>query len=171
MDEEDELPLASEIEPRGRGRPPTYRPEFAAIARGMCAMGATDYELARELGVTVSTIQLWSVTKPEFCESVKVKKGEFDERVERTLAQRAVGYTYEAEKVHFNKDGSVSRATVIEHIPPDPSAAKNWLAARRAKEWSQLNKVEVEVTNNLDDMELARRIAAIVADSEDKAKE
>lgn len=170
-DDNDSPPLAITeecSEKRGKGRPLTYKPEFAAVARGMCVMGATDNEIARELGVDTSTVKLWQVTYKAFSEACITRKGEYDDRVERSLAQRALGYSQEVEKVHFLKDGTVVRATVIEHIPADVGAAKQWLGARRAKEWSEIRKAEIEVkTSSIDDLELARKIAAIMATSGD----
>ena len=62
------------------------------------------------------------------------EKTPFDDRVERSLAQRAMGYTYHAEKV-FHFQGRVIRATTVEHLPPDPGAAKFWLCNRRPDKW------------------------------------
>jgi hypothetical protein len=38
------------------GRPPAYQPKFSDIARGMAKLGATDFEIAEELGVATSTV-------------------------------------------------------------------------------------------------------------------
>ena len=132
------------------GRPTDYRPEFVEIAREMCSQGATDYDLAQELGVTTVTIWRWQARYPEFCNALKVAKGEFDDRVVRSLAQRAVGYTFRATRIFMPKD---ARAPVYadydEHVPPDPGAAKIWLCNRRPNEWRDKQIVEHGITSDL----------------------
>src|SRR5262249_34283559 len=81
-----------------RGRKPKYRKECARVAKAMCRQGATDYDLAQEFEVATTTIWRWCAKYPEFCSAIKVEKASFDDRVERSLAQRALGYTYHAEK-------------------------------------------------------------------------
>jgi hypothetical protein len=66
-----------------------------------------------------------------------VGKGQPDDRVERSLYQRAVGYTYSSEKI-FHHQGAITRAECVEHVPPDPGAAKLWLTNRRAEEWRDM---------------------------------
>jgi hypothetical protein len=73
-----------------RGRKTKYRKEFARIAKAMCKLGATDYDLAQEFEVATSTIWRWSSKYPEFCSVMKVEKASFDDRVEWSLAQRAL---------------------------------------------------------------------------------
>lgn len=122
------------------GRPPKYRPEFCAVAESMCANGATDYELAMEFGVDVRTIWRWTTKYPEFCQALKAKAG-YDDRIERKLAERALGYTYDSEKV-FQFQGVPVRVKTVEHVPPDPGAAKLWLCNRRPKEWRETSHHE-----------------------------
>lgn len=117
-----------------RGRPTEYQAEFAEQAAKLCALGATDFELADFFGVDTRTIYRWKNTRADFCQSVKVGKEKADERVERALFNRAVGYSFESEKV-FQFQGEVVRAPTVEHVPPDPGAAFNWLKNRKPEEW------------------------------------
>lgn len=116
------------------GRPTEYQPEFAEQAAKLCALGATDFELGRFFEVDTSTIYRWKNSHPEFCEAVRSGKDEADERVERAFYHRAVGYTYESEKV-FQHQGEIIRAPLLEHVPPDVGAAFNWLKNRRPDKW------------------------------------
>lgn len=127
-------PPATGQSKRGKGRPTRYRPEFAHQAESLCRLGATDFELAKHFGVDVVTIHRWRNENEEFCKSVIAGKEYADERVVRSLYQRAVGYTFESEKV-FQFQGKIVRAGTVEHVPPDPGAAMNWLANRRGKDW------------------------------------
>lgn len=121
--------------PSAGGRPTKYRDEFVDRAREMCANGATDFEIAMEFGVTTVTIWRWSAKYPEFCKALSAKSG-YDDRVERKLAERALGYSYHTEKV-FQFQGQPVRVATVEHVPPDPGAAKLWLTNRRPKEWRE----------------------------------
>lgn len=124
-----------------RGRPTDYKPEYVEQATKLCALGATDYELADFFGVNTATIYRWRNVHLDFCEAVTCGKAAADERVARALFNRAVGYTFESEKV-FQHQGQVVRAATVEHVPPDPSAAKLWLTNRRPEEWREKQEVD-----------------------------
>lgn len=128
-------------EPKKMGRPTEYRPEFAEQAAKLCALGATDYELAEFFSVDTVTIYRWKNTRDDFCNAVTCGKEKADERVARALFNRAVGYTFESEKV-FQHQGQVVRASTVEHVPPDPSAAKLWLTNRRPDQWRESARLE-----------------------------
>lgn len=129
-----------------RGRPSSYQDDFAEQARKLCELGATDIELADFFEVDVATIYRWRNTRADFCEAVRVGKEAADDRVERSLYQRAVGYTFESEKL-FHFQGHITRADTREHVPPDPGAALNWLKNRRGERWR--DKQEVEHTGSV----------------------
>jgi hypothetical protein len=130
-------------------RPSKYRPEFVAQAEKLCALGATDLELADFFGVDVATLYRWKISHPEFCESIKAAKVAADERVERSLYARATGYTHDAVKL-FCYEGAVVEAPYREHVPPDTGACAFWLKNRRPSEWRDRQDVNhsgsVEIT-------------------------
>ena len=130
------------------GRPTDYLPQYATVARKMCAMGATDADLAEAFGVDTSTVWRWRTQHEEFCNALIVNKGEYDDRVERSLAQRAVGYSYDAVKI-FMPSGADKPvyAPYREHVPPDPGACKLWLTNRRRAEWADTSKHELTAAN------------------------
>ncbi len=127
-------------------RPSKFKPEFVEQARKLCEFGATDIELADFFKVNVLTIYRWRNTNEEFCKAVHAGKDHADERVERAFYQRAVGYTFESEKV-FQFQGAIVRADVREHVPPEPGAGFNWLKNRRGDRWR--DKSEVTQHHNL----------------------
>lgn len=122
------------------GRPSKFKPEFIEQARKLCELGLTDEELAKFFDVHVATIYRWQATHPEFCEALKVGKAPADDRVERSLYHKAVGYTFDSEKI-FNYQGQVVRAKSVEHVPPDTTAAIFWLCNRRKDEWRQKQEI------------------------------
>ena len=105
-------------------------------------LGATDAEMADFFDVAISTFYRWKNEFPEFSEALKTAKASADERVERSLYHRAVGYTFDSEKV-FQFQGEVVRAKTKEHVPPDTTAAIFWLKNRRSKEWRDVRQHEV----------------------------
>jgi hypothetical protein len=124
------------------GRPTKYVPAYAKIAAQMCKLGATDADLAAAFGVTTVTIWNWQSRYPEFFNALRVGKGKPDDKVERSLYQRAVGYSYSTEKI-FHHQGTITRAQCIEHVPPDPGAAKIWLTNRRSEQWRDKSTTEL----------------------------
>lgn len=128
------------------GRPTKFKPEYVEQAQRLCELGATDYELASFFKVDTVTIYRWRIENEEFCNAVIAGKDKCDERVVRSLYNRAVGYTFESEKI-FNYQGEVVRAGTTEHIPPDVGAAMNWLKNRKPTEWR--DKVEHEHTGRI----------------------
>jgi len=141
------------------GRPTSYRPEFCQEAEQLCANGATDEEIAEAFEVSVRTIYRWKGEFPDFCQALKTGKEVADERVERSLYAKAIGYTYDSEKV-FQFQGQIVRAPVKEHVPPDTTAAIFWLKNRRAEKWR--DKSEVHHSHSVSSMtdEALERIAA-----------
>jgi hypothetical protein len=144
-----------------RGRPTEYKPEFAAQAEKLCALGATDMELAEFFGVTDRTIYRWKHSHDDFCQALKVGKDALDDRVERSLYQRAVGYSFNSEKI-FHFQGSITRADTVEHVPPDPGAAMSWLKNRRGGAWRDKQEVEHNIGADLAAV-IAERRAAVAA--------
>lgn len=126
------------------GRPSSYKPGFAEQAAKLCALGATDAELADFFKVSTVTIWRWQSAHLEFCNALKRGKEAADERVERSLYGRAMGYTYDAVKI-FMPGGSAEPvyAPFQEHVPPDVTACIFWLKNRRADLWRDRSHTEV----------------------------
>jgi hypothetical protein len=123
------------------GRPSSYKPEYAKEAEKLCALGATDIDLADFFGVSDRTIYRWAAEHDEFCQALKAGKAVADERVERSLYHKAVGYTFDSEKV-FQHQGVIVRTKTREHTPPDTTAAIFWLKNRKSGEWRDVSRTE-----------------------------
>jgi|ERR1019366_4473160 hypothetical protein len=130
------------------GRPSGYKPPFVAQAAKLAKLGATDIEVADFFGVTVRTLYSWKNAHPKFLQSLKAGKEEADNRVERSLFQRACGYEQDALKI-FMPAGAEKpvMAEYREVISPDTTACIFWLKNRRRDEWR--DKVETEVSGSL----------------------
>lgn len=123
------------------GRPTDYRPEFIQQAKDQCELGATDQELADFFNVSVRTLYRWKNTYPEFCHALKAGKAPTDERVERSLLERAIGY--ERDEVDIRVvNGEIVQTTIRKFYPPDTTAAIFWLKNRKPTEWRDKTEVE-----------------------------
>lgn len=118
------------------GRPTTYKAEYAKQAERLCRLGATDEEVADFFEVPRRTLTRWQQTNPKLAAAMKLGKEIPDQRVERALYARAVGYDFKAVKIFCNSAGEVTEVPYIEHVPPDPKAALQWLFNRKRDEWS-----------------------------------
>jgi hypothetical protein len=132
---------------RGGGRPTLYKPKYAEIVRGMCAQGATRADLADRFGVTIKTIVAWQLEHEEFCNSCKQGREAADDRVEQSFYERAVGYTFDSEKL-FMHEGEIIRESLKVHVPPDPRAAEFWLRNRRPDRWRDSKQLETRVADD-----------------------
>lgn len=140
-------------EDRKAGRPSSYKPTYAEIARQLCENGATDYELGVAFGVTTRTIYRWKHEHEEFCHALKTAKDIADERVERALYHKAIGYSYEAVKI-MQHEGKAIVHEYIEHVAPDTTAMIFWLKNRRNGAWSDKQEVEHSGSVSLEAMVL-----------------
>ena len=142
LHDEPDLQATAPKRKKKMGRPTRYRQEMAAEVKILCERGATDLEVADFLNVDVSTVQRWAHKYADFCIALQVGKEAADNRVERSLYHKAVGYTYDAEDV-FVHQGDVTRVEVRKHIPPSENAAALWLKNRRPDVWRDRSNVAV----------------------------
>lgn len=125
------------------GRPTSYKNEFAEQARKLCALGATDIEVADFFGVDVRTVYRWKHEHDEFCQSLKAGKEIADDRVERSLYQRAIGYEQEEVKIFMPANAETPvYAPFRAKIAPDVTAGIFWLKNRRGDEWRDKSEVQ-----------------------------
>lgn len=136
-----------------RGRPSNYDPELhPLLAWGLAIDGKTDKEIAEGLGISERTLNAWKKEHEEFSQSLKDGKRPADARVEKSLYQRAVGYTQKEKKViqTIDKNGNPkpARIEIIEKpIPPDVTAQIYWLKNRRPDKYRDKQEVTVDDTN------------------------
>jgi len=158
----------------GGGAPAKYQPSFCRIAKAMAKLGATEREIAQALDVSVATLQRWVHERPKFRAALKPGKQAADDRVERSLYQRATGYSFDSEEiftydyvetkkvegtkgeVRLIQEKRVLRVPVVKHVPPDSTAIIFWLKNRRKLAWRNYVAAEIstppgkpfEVKNN-----------------------
>jgi len=116
------------------GRPTKYRPEYCAIVKKLCELGATVPEIAEALKVAESSVYLWAVQHAEFSESLKLGRDAPDERVVRSLFARATGYAHDDVDIRV-VNGKIVKTKIKKRYPPDTKAALAWLYNRRPDEF------------------------------------
>lgn len=148
-------------------RPTIFKPAHVETARALAFAGATDREVADFLKVAERTIHRWKIDHPEFGEALQTGKDAADRRVEHSLYRKAIGYSFDSEKI-WHWEGKVVRAACVEHVPPSDVAAIFWLKNRKPDQYRE--KSQVEVTGNLDRAALIAAARARVAQRDDQLR-
>ena|SRR5215472_7772070 len=127
--------MPSNVAPAGRtGRPPDFRPAYISQAAKLSDLGWVDAEIAAFFDVSLQTLNNWRAKYPDFLAAQKLPRDQCDDRVERSLYHKALGYSYVAEKPMV-VDGAVEIVKYTEHVPPSDTAMIFWLKNRRPTEW------------------------------------
>lgn len=124
------------------GRPSKYKQEYADQAAKLCALGATDAQLADFFEVAISTIYQWKIANPEFSDALKASKEAADDAVERSLFARALGYEHDEVDIRV-VDHQIVKTPIKKIYPPDTTAAIFWLKNRRPEKWREMKAIEV----------------------------
>jgi hypothetical protein len=124
-------------------RPSKYQPSFAKQAAHLCKLGSTRRQLAVFFEVDEVTVWRWEQQYPQFAKALKLPIAAADDKVERSLYERAIGYTFESEEIFCNKDGAVTRVPVLKHVPPDVTAQIFWLKNRRRESWRDRSDLDL----------------------------
>src|SRR5215212_3772494 len=99
------------------GRSTLYKPDFAAQAE--------------------------VVARDEFRQALKAGQDAADDRVERTLYQKALGFTKEVVKPMMGKNG-IELVRYTETVDPDTTSIIFWLKNRKPEEWR--DKTQTKLT-------------------------
>lgn len=133
----------STLPKRTRGRP-SYDPgtkQTLYIARWASRRGATLQQLADLLNVAKARVDEWMLVSDEFRAAVLEGGLEaFDAKIERSLAERAAGYTVETEKA-FTYQGEIIKTTIRENVLPDVGAITLWLKNRQPGRWRDQQEI------------------------------
>lgn len=97
--------------------------------------GKTDQEIADFFKISRRALVNWRKKNPEFILTLKDDwKKAADHRVERSLYERACGYSHPEDKI-FNNNGEALVVPTTKHYPPDSTAMIFWLKNRRPEQW------------------------------------
>ena len=149
----------------GGGRRPVYSDKLLPIVEGMASDGATDFEIASRLGISKETLRWWRYEHIEFAHAMRLGREIMVARVKESLYHRAVGYSFNSEKL-FSSKGRVVRVKIVEHIPPDIAAARTILQAYDAEDvWREKRDVKGGASFSLSDL-----VALSMKDREERAR-
>lgn len=105
------------------------KPRFDEIAE-MCKLGATDKEIADNLGIHKATFCDYKNRYSEFSELLKESRKSPILQIKAALFRRATGFTYSEKKIVTNEQGEVKEEVYIKQALPDPASAmillKHW---------------------------------------------
>jgi hypothetical protein len=88
--------------------------------------GLTEKQIATNLRISVTTLELYKRTYPQFMEAIKRGRFAVITEVENALKKRALGFTHREKKTYikYNDDGSSTRyqEESDRYFPPDVAA-------------------------------------------------
>lgn len=152
------------------GRPTKFSKTIQPHIQKMATRGFTDAEMAQILGVTEHTFCNWKLKYKSFFQSLSDWKLRADSEIERSLYERAHGYSHPDSTPkwidgHPGADGYVEGhweySSQIKHYPPDATSMIFWLKNRQPARWRDKQELEVGLSSNL--MDLAIQAARAVS--------
>ena len=155
-------------------RPTKYKPEYAEQAKKLCKNNAfTDAELAVFFGVNLSTLHLWKIKQPEFSNAIKIGKAPANARVEKSLYDRAMGYSAVETDIRV-VNGKIVKTEVVKHYPPDPTSLIFYLKNRMPSEFREKRDTATDLDAQIKAVELERAkflLAKLIAGETDTETE
>ena len=127
------------------GRPSEYKPEYVDVAGKLCReRGYTVKNLATHFKISACTIYAWKRGYPEFSESIRRGKDDFDVReVEQSLLKRAMGYSYDEITQELGEDGEMIVTKIVtKQIAPSDVAIVFHLKNRNPARWSDKKEID-----------------------------
>ena len=130
---------------RARGRPSKFEAVFdehKEKIRVFTEKGLTDEEICQLFGITTQTYYNWKASNQEFFDAIKGWKATADKEVERSLYERACGYSHPETKPQWVVD-HWEYAEMIKHYPPDPTSMIFWLKNRQPDKWRDKHDLDL----------------------------
>jgi len=103
-----------------------------------------DKKIASKLGITERTLSNWKQKHYEFFLALKDAKMEPDSLVEKSLFERAMGYSTTEVKCFLHK-GKIITKEIIRHYPPDPTSMIFWLKNRQPQKWRDKHELHMAI--------------------------
>lgn len=130
----------SEQKPFKNGAPDKYyshvEPYLEEISR--MALNMSEKQIAKELGVAVSSFNTYKHKHPELIVALKSGRRQLVQELKSTLIQKARGYTYTETKEVYNELGELQRKEVYHKTAlPDTGAAHLLLKNLDSENWAE----------------------------------
>lgn len=110
-------------------------------AEALASRGLTNPEIAEGMGISLACLKKWRAAHPELDAAILAGKEAVDEQVERSLFERATGYSQEAVKI-MTVAGKIAEVPYVERFPPDPTSMIFWLKNRKPHQWRDRQEIE-----------------------------
>lgn len=136
--------------------------------RKLYETGHTDAFIADFLNVNIKSFKTWIKGYPLFKDRIDSWKALADDRVVKSMYEKAIGYTHKETKL-FQHEGNILSKKIEKHYPPDYSAGSLWLRNRQRDEWKDIKDMSTKTELNVDGQlkvgapQLAERIDLIEA--------
>lgn len=141
-------------------------PDKQTLLSGWARDGLTDEEIAKNIGISRSTLAEWKKKYPDISDALKKGKEIVDTEVENSLLQRAKGYnakvrkTFKLKKIEYDSitGKKVKEEEVLEqaedevHIPADVTAIIFWLKNRLPEKWKDRRVDASEIDEDTEGM-------------------
>ncbi len=126
-------------------------PEGLLKIEGWARDGLTDEQIAKNIGISRSTLNVWKDRYSDISDALKKGKDIIDRQVENALLKRALGYEYEEVKEKFEYGVITERTVTKKEVVPDTTAQIFWLKNRKPDKWR--DKPAYEDTSELDKLD------------------
>ena len=112
-----------------------------------CREGMLEKDIAKNLGVAVSTFEQYKIDHPELVDSLKRNKEIADYEVENSLYKKCVGCyvkeqkAFKCKEVYYDENNNRCEREAVQvvdidtFIPPDTMAMAIWLNNRKPQSW------------------------------------
>ncbi len=134
-------------------------PENLILLQGWARNGLTDEQIAKNMGISRSTLAEWKKKYSDISDTLKKGKDVVDIEVENALLKKALGYSYKETTKELSVDKQTGESKLIvtkevtKHIAPDTAAGIFWLKNRRPDEWrDRVQEDNNAALNKLDDI-------------------
>ena len=131
--------------------------------QGWARDGLIMKQIARNMGIGLSTLKEWRAKFPELEKTLEQGKDSADREVENALYKSAIGYTLRIQKpvkvktVDYDpetgkKIREAEKWVAVEeevHIPPQVTAQIFWLKNRKPDQWREKNDLTFTPTNGV----------------------
>ena len=109
--------------------------EGLTLLEGWARDGLTDDQIAKNCGVSRSTLAQWKISFPDISDALKKGKEIVDYEVENALLKRALGYETQEKRMETSMKDGIKTVIIKKQVPADPTAAIFWLKNRRPDKW------------------------------------
>ena len=114
------------------------------LIEGWARDGLTDEQIAKNIGISRSTLNEWKKKYSDISDTLKRGKEVIDRQVENSLLKRALGYEYEEISEKYEGGILTERKVTKKQVVPDTTAQIFWLKNRKPSVWRDRAQVDID---------------------------